>query len=68
MGRNFWSICNKCGVSLMHLRGEEGKTLHKFANDHYQHKESTEVLDDYVREPNEDYIDVFDNYYDRPIH
>jgi hypothetical protein len=47
----------------MHLRGKEGETLHWFADDHYSHRRKTEVLDDYVKEPPSDYIDVYGMYH-----
>lgn len=66
MGRNFYSVCNKCRVYTMHYRGQEGRNLHRFADDHNRHKEYTEVLDDYAKEPEEGYKDVFDKYHDKP--
>jgi hypothetical protein len=63
MGRNFVSVCHYCGEQLMHLRGKEGDLMQRFANDHYEHKENTEVLDDYVKEPPESYEDVWDKYH-----
>jgi hypothetical protein len=62
VGRNFFSVCNKCKVQLMHLRGKEGDNMQRFANDHATHKEYTEVYDDYVNEPPEEYKDTFDEY------
>jgi hypothetical protein len=63
MGRNFHSLCHACEVQLMHLRGQEGKTLHRFADDHYAHKHMTSVIDDYVQAPPESYKDVYDEYH-----
>lgn len=60
MGRNFFSVCHDCREQLMHLRGKEGNTMHRFANNHPKH--NVEVLDDYVEEPPENYEDMFDIY------
>lgn len=63
MGRNFISVCHYCKVQLMHLRSKEGDCMQKFANDHHTHEKSTEVYNDYVSEPPEEYTDVFDKYH-----
>lgn len=63
MGRNFFSVCHQCGVSLMHFRGQEGKWMQKFANNHKKHEESTAIYNNYVEEPPEHYADVFVAYY-----
>lgn len=55
MGRNFYSVCHKCKVSLMHLRGKENKLMQRFAKDHSDHEDQTEVYNDYVQEPPEEY-------------
>lgn len=60
MGRNFHSVCHDCKVQLMHFRGKEGQHMQKFEADHLGH--NTEILNDYIKEPSEDYTDVFDKY------
>lgn len=63
MGRNIHSVCHLCEVQLMHLRGKEGSTLHRFLGDHSDHEKMTELYNDYVQEPPEKYKDVFDFYH-----
>lgn len=62
MGRNFYSVCHQCKVSLMHLRGKEGDNMQFFAKVHSDHEKHTEIYNDYVSEPPDDYKDVFDSY------
>ena len=53
MGRNFYSVCHQCRVCLMHLRGKEGDLMQKFAREHQDHENQTEICNDYVNEPPE---------------
>lgn len=62
MGRNIYSVCHECEVSLMHLRGKENVNMQRFQNDHSDHEGMTEIISDYKFEPSEDYKDVFDEY------
>jgi len=64
MGRNIISVCHQCKVSLIHLRGQEGNWMQKFQREHQEHEHKTEIFSDYVKEAPDDYVDVFDEYYE----
>lgn len=64
MGRNIFSVCHECKMQLMHLRGDEGTNMQAFQDAHRDHESSTEIFSDYVKEPPEDYEDLFELYYD----
>lgn len=62
MGRNIWSVCHECKSALMHFRGKESDNMQIFQRAHSDHEKMTEIFCDYVKEPPEDYEDLFELY------